>query len=98
MPNFEIAIKRPFSDAKKFAKGFLLYVMPFLNIITGIFATGYGLECARTAAKKKFSLPEWKNFGALFFDGLTAFVIGIIYALPAILSILAVILAGGASI
>ncbi|MBC8500956.1 MAG: DUF4013 domain-containing protein [DPANN group archaeon] len=84
MVNFVEGLKRPFSDWKKLGIGFLLYLVPVVNLITGLFAWGFELECARTAMKKKKELPEWNNWGKLFVRGLSALAVSIIYAIPSI--------------
>jgi len=91
MVNYEQAFKRPFTDFKKLLIGILLSILPIVNF----FAAGYQLRCASSALKKKFELPEWKDFGDLFFKGLMLFVISIIYFIPVIvLAILIILLAG----
>lgn len=85
MVDYGKAIKRPFSDLKKLGVGALLYMIPFINIITGFFASGYTLSCAKTAMKKDFKLPEWKEWGQLFVKGLLATIIGFIYFIPAMI-------------
>lgn len=80
MFDFEKALKRPFTDFGKLAIGILLSIIPVINFI----ATGYQLNCAKTAMKKKFSMPEWKNIGDMFVSGILIFVIAIIYLLPAL--------------
>ena len=70
---------------KKLGIGFILLIIPFINIITGFIVKGYQLECARTSMKKKHKLPEWTKFLQLFVNGILAVVIGIIYALPFII-------------
>lgn len=82
MVDYVAAIKRPFSDFKKLGIGALLYFVPILNIITGLFASGYSLVCAKTANTRDFRLPEWKNWGDLFVKGLLAFVISMVYFIP----------------
>ena len=57
---YEKAVKRPFTDLNKFLIGVLLLIVPFLNLITGLFVRGYSLECAKSSMKKKFGLPEWR--------------------------------------
>ncbi|NQU98510.1 DUF4013 domain-containing protein [Candidatus Woesearchaeota archaeon] len=84
MANFAEALKRPFSDWKKLGVGFLLYLIPIVNIITGFFAWGYQLECAHSTFKKKKELPAWQDWGNLFVRGLLALVISFIYAIPSI--------------
>jgi len=92
MVNFREAIKRPFQDFKKLGIGALMYMIPLVNIITMFFASGYGLECAKTAMKKKSNLPEWADWGNLWIRGFLSLLISIIYALP--LVILSILFAG----
>ena len=75
------AIKRPFTDMRKLLIGLVLSVIPIANFIT----IGYWLENAKTATTKAMKLPEWKNFGKLFVEGLVIIVLGIIYSIPAFL-------------
>ena len=89
MVNFGEAIKRPFQDFKKLGIGALMYMIPWVSIITGFFSSGYGLECAKTAIKKKPNLPEWSDWGNLWTRGFLSFLISVIYFLPlALLSVL----------
>jgi len=82
------AIKRPFTDFNKLGMGVILLIIPLLNIITGFFVKGYKLEAARTASKKKYSMPKWEGWGSLWLRGLLGWVIGIIFLIPAIILIL----------
>ena len=89
MVNYSEAFKRPFQNFGKLLLGLVFSFIPIVNFI----ATGYGLECARTASKKKFKLPEWENFGKLFVDGLLAVLITLIYfMIPAVLAGIAFIM------
>ena len=84
MVDYTRAIKRPFSDFNKLLIGIVLQIIPIVNLI----AAGYQLECAKTAMKKNFKLPEWKNFGDYFVQGLVVLVIGLAYMLiPLILMV-----------
>jgi len=85
MTNFGEAIKRPFTDFKKLLIGALFFMIPFVNLITGLFATGYALNGAKTAMKKKYAMPEWADWGKMFVNGLLGGVIYIIYMLPALI-------------
>ena len=85
MVDFIKAIERPFTDFKKFMLGLLFSVIPIVNFI----AMGYELECAKTANKKQFLLPEWKNYGKLFKRGLVSFCISVIYLVIPLLLIIA---------
>ncbi|MBS3119943.1 DUF4013 domain-containing protein [Candidatus Woesearchaeota archaeon] len=74
--DYQLAFKRPFADAKTFIIGFVVAMIPIVNL----FAEGYFLECARKPRYK--NLPEWKDWGKLFVDGLLAFIITLIYFIP----------------
>jgi hypothetical protein len=78
--DFIKAVKRPFSDFRKFGLGFLFGLIPVVNFFVG----GYSLACAKSAEKKKYDLPEWKEFGSLFIHGIMGFVISFLYFIPAI--------------
>lgn len=93
MVNYQEAIKRPFTDWKKFGIGFILLLIPIVNIITAFIVRGYQLEAARTAMKKKYKLPEWKNFWLMFIKGILATIIWLLYFIPAtIISVIIVLL------
>ena len=72
------AIKKPFTDGKKFLIGFLLGIIPIVNFIV----VGYGLEVIRNTLGNSKKLPEWKNYGDKFVQGLLAAIIGALYAVP----------------
>jgi len=85
MVNFKEAIKRPFQDFKKLGIGVLIYlvtIIPFIGWLVSFFITGYGLECAKTAMKKNYKLPEWTDYGNLWIKGFLYLIIGLIYMLP----------------
>jgi len=82
---FVNAIKRPFSDWKKMGIGAAMYLIPIVNWITQFFASGYIINCAKSAMKKDKKLPEWDNWGDMFVKGLLVAVIGMIYFLPTLI-------------
>ena len=84
MVDYAKAIKRPFTDFGKLVIGILLSILPIVSFI----ASGYALECAKTASKKKYELPKWENILGLFVKGVLIFVIGLIYFIPAIIFML----------
>ena len=79
--DFIKAIKRPFSDFRKFGLGFLFGLVPIVNLFVG----GYSLACAKSAEKKKYELPEWREFGSLFLHGILGAVICFLYFVPAMI-------------
>jgi hypothetical protein len=88
--NIVESIKRPFSDWTKLGIGILMYIIPFVNFITQFIGMGYSLQCAKTAMKKHYKLPEWDNWAGLLVTGLLSMVIGLIYFIPTLAVILIV--------
>ena len=83
IPNYNEALKRPFTDIKKLIIGLILSVIPIVNFI----ASGYQLKCASSVmkkSKKMYELPEWTNILNLFLLGLMSFVIAIVYFIPSL--------------
>lgn len=82
MVNYGEAIKKPFTDLTKLVIGIVLSIIPIINW----FAQGFILESSglgKTKPSKK--MPDWKNWGSLFFKGFVSYVIAFIYAIPAVL-------------
>ena len=75
------ALKRPFSDTRKFLTGTVLGMIPIVNLTV----IGYTLNSTGLAKDNgnRDGLPEWTNFGELFMKGLGTVAIGIIMLLPA---------------
>jgi hypothetical protein len=84
MTDIVAAIRRPFDDLQKLALGTACYLVPVLNVITGLFATGYAFRCARDPTG---AMPDWDDLGELFKQGLIAFIISVIYAVPFVIII-----------
>lgn len=76
---FGDAFRRPFQDIKSLLIGIVIMLIPIVNFI-GI---GYLLQCAKSAVKHNYKLPVWENWLDLFIKGIIAFVIFIIYSIPA---------------
>ena len=82
MVNYENSVKKPFTDLKKLAIGIIISFIPVVNWVS----TGFALESSGLGkTKPSKNMPEWKNAWDLFIKGLTSFVIGFVYALPAVL-------------
>jgi len=84
MSHYIEAIKRLF-HLKELLIGLLFLAIPFVNIVTGIFASGYIVESARMALHKRKGLPKWKHLGELFIQGIMISIISLAYSLPVIL-------------
>jgi hypothetical protein len=81
--DFVEALKRPFSDGRKFLTGAVLGIIPIVNLtVVGYTLKGTGLTEEKV---EKGSLPEWRDYGDLFKKGLMAAVIGFLLFLPALL-------------
>ncbi len=78
MVDYEKAIKRPFQDITKLVIGVVLNIIPIVNFLV----IGYVLNCAKTAMKKDYTLPEWTDWLNLFIRGFIVVIIGLIYMLP----------------
>ncbi|MCX6820980.1 MAG: DUF4013 domain-containing protein [Candidatus Aenigmarchaeota archaeon] len=79
---YEEALMKPFTDLKKLAIGIILSIIPIVNftIVTGFAMESSGLGKAKASSK----MPEWKDWTYLFMKGLGAFVIKLVYMIPAI--------------
>jgi len=80
MVNYRESIKKPFTNLTKLVIGIILSVIPIINW----FAQGFILESSGLGkTKPSKNMPEWKNWGKLFFKGFASFVICFIYLIPA---------------
>jgi len=80
MVDYGSAVKRPFTNWKNFLIGFVLSIIPIVNwIAKGYIVTNAGV--GKKVDTKK--LPDFKNWGDLFVKGFLAWLIGVIYMVPA---------------
>lgn len=87
MVNYEIAVKKPFTDIGKLIIGIIISFIPIVNWI----AKGFIIECSGFGkTKKSDKMPKWDNWVDLFIKGFASFAITLIYAIPAILVLLSV--------
>ena len=67
--------------------GVLLGIFVIPAILAGFLLSGYGVEITRRVIRREAEvLPVWDNWGDLLIDGLKVWVIGVVYALPIIIS------------
>jgi hypothetical protein len=65
--------------------GILLGVLVIPAFLAAFLLSGYGVEITRRVINRNPQvLPDWDNWGDLMVDGLKVWVIGVVYALPAI--------------
>jgi len=82
MVDFETAFKKPFTDLQKLVIGILLSILPIVNW----FARGFAMECSGIGKNKRSKkMPEWNNWADYFTKGFFSVIIGLIYALPALI-------------
>lgn len=78
--DFTKAFKKPFTDMKKLGIGVVLSIFPVISW----FARGFTFECSGLGkARKSDNMPEWKDWGDLFFKGFVSRLLAFIYMLPA---------------
>lgn len=86
MVDYEVAVKKPFTDLGKLIIGIIISFIPLVNWI----AKGFIIESSGMGkAKPSKDMPAWKEWGSLFFKGFAAFAIAFIYAIPALLVLMA---------
>lgn len=90
MVDYVESIKRPFTDVGKLVLGIILSIIPIVNFIF----SGYLLEVAKSAMKKDMKLPDYKDYGKMFIEGLLTTVIGFVYLLPVIILLGILLLTG----
>lgn len=97
MVNYGEAVKRPFTDWKKFLVGLLVGLIPILGAVVLV---GYGIEAsgvrkAKRSRSKRKALPKWgNNFWRFFEQGIKAYLIPAIYMIPTVVMFFVVVSAG----
>ena len=85
MVNYEVAVKKPFTDIGKLIIGIILSFIPIINWI----AKGFIIECSGFGkTKRSDKMPKWDSWADLFIKGFASIAITLIYAIPAILVLL----------
>lgn len=81
------SIKYPYTSARDLFIAFVLFTVPILNLFSGFFVYGYLVHAAQGVRKNQQNLPQFTGAAHLFVDGLKAMFIVLIYAIPALLSL-----------
>ena len=90
------AFKRPFGDWRKLLIGVVVFSMTdffaylhanliFIGFLIVLIGYGYLYEAAEYVIKKDLQLPEWKDIGNLFKQGVLLFLVFLLYTLPGLL-------------
>lgn len=74
------ALKLPFRSWKSFVLGVVLYLVPLLNALTGLFVIGYACCTAKNVLKGSWTLPSWEF--KLVIDGLRAMAVSLLWFAP----------------
>ena len=89
MVDFVAGLKRPFQDIKTLVIGIILGMIPFVSALT---LPGFGLRAAERTLKGDNKLPDWfENIGEVIIKSVMSIVISLIYMLPALIVLVAVI-------
>jgi hypothetical protein len=91
MVDYARAFKRPFEDIKTLVIGMIVAILPVVNFA----AIGYVLECMRTAKKRDFRLPEFKEWGNLLSRGFLFALMMVVYYLAPGTILLAILMIFG---
>lgn len=80
--NFPAALQYPFRDKNWPSKILTATLLMFVPIFGWLALMGYGLRIAHRVAEGDRNLPEWRDFGQDFNNGLMVFIGTLIYAIP----------------
>ncbi len=86
--HFMEALQYPMQDKGWLGKiviAVLLLIIPFVNIITGIFVVGYGVRMIQQIYRRQPGLPEWDDWGGDFSRGIMVVIGAIIYFIPSLI-------------
>lgn len=82
MVDYNISFRKPFSDFRKLIIGIVLNIIPIVNLIS----YGYTLESSDIKrGEQSDKMEEWEDLGGFFVKGLLAFIVSLIYSIPALI-------------
>ena len=82
MVDYNLSFRKPFSDIRKLIIGIVVNIIPIVNLIS----YGYTLESSDIKkGEQTDKMEEWEDFGGFFVKGLLAFIISLIYGIPALI-------------
>ena len=93
MVDYNLSFRKPFSDFRKLIIGIVVNIIPIVSLIS----YGYILESSDIKrGEQTDKMEEWEDFGGFFVKGLLAFIVSLIYCIPAlIVGIIAFVVALG---
>jgi len=87
--DFGLAFTFPFQDQDWVKKIVLTAVIMLIPLVGQIAVLGWMVALTRRViAGEEHPLPGWDDFGGLFMDGLKAMVVGLVYSLPILVTVL----------
>jgi hypothetical protein len=79
------AFNYPFQDPKWLTKVAIFALLVFVPIFGWLVNLGYVLRIMKNVVEgKDVPLPEWDGFGLMFAEGLKAFIVALVWLIPAI--------------
>jgi hypothetical protein len=72
----------PYTGMKELLINFSLFLIPFINVITGFFVFGYFISAVQGSVKNNLNMPLWQRSGHLFVSGFKLVIIGLVYSIP----------------
>lgn len=82
MVDYNLSFRKPFSDFRKLVIGIVVNIIPIVNLIS----YGYTLESSDIKrGEQTDKMEEWEDFGGFFVKGLSAFIISLVYSIPALI-------------
>jgi hypothetical protein len=88
MLDFGLAFTFPFQDEEWVKKIVLTAVIMLIPLLGQIAVLGWMVALTRRViAGEEHPMPDWDDFGGLFMDGLKATLVGLVYSLPIIITV-----------
>ncbi len=82
MVDYNLSFRKPFSDFRKLLIGIVVNIIPIVNLIS----YGYILESSDIKrGEQTDKMEEWEDLGGFFVKGLMAFIVSLVYGIPALI-------------
>jgi len=82
MVDYNLSFRKPFSDFRKLLIGIVVNIIPIVNLIS----YGYILESSDIKrGEQTDKMEEWEDLGKFFVKGLMAFIVSLVYGIPALI-------------
>lgn len=82
MVDYNLSFRKPFSDFRKLLIGIVVNIIPIVNLIS----YGYMLESSDIRrGEQTDKMEKWEDFAGFYLKGLLAFIVSLIYCIPALI-------------